>query len=175
MPAERPDLSLLDDVVAPRILDAMRASSQFLRENGIKHVLVGGLAVGAYGHPRATKDVDFLVGDNAFEHHGGGIVTMRAPIQVNGVAVDHVSVGAGETFLTDLLHTTPQTEGTPVVPLEALVYMKLKAGRAQDVADLVALIKSEIDLEACRAWLSRNAPQFLPKLAHVEAQARAEQ
>ena len=57
MAPRSPDLLLLDDTVAPRILDAMRAASARLTELGVRHVLVGGLAVGAWGHPRATKDV----------------------------------------------------------------------------------------------------------------------
>ncbi|MDR0495766.1 MAG: hypothetical protein LBG95_09110 [Treponema sp.] len=27
----------------------------------VKYLLVGGWAVGIYGHPRATKDIDFLI------------------------------------------------------------------------------------------------------------------
>jgi hypothetical protein len=29
------------------------------KELGVPHALIGGLAVGLHGHPRATKDVDF--------------------------------------------------------------------------------------------------------------------
>lgn len=32
-----------------------------LNSNNVKYLLVGGWAVGLYGHPRATKDIDFLV------------------------------------------------------------------------------------------------------------------
>src|SRR5205809_2111996 len=94
----RPDLALLEDVVAPKVLDALKIASRALANAGVRHVVVGGLAVGAHGYPRATKDVDFLVGDEAFEQHPGGLVTMRAgiPIQVNGVAIDLLSVGEGE-------------------------------------------------------------------------------
>ncbi len=62
-PTHLPDLSLLDGIVAPRVLDALRVASEQLTRVGIRHALVGDLAVGAHGHPRATKDVDFLVGD----------------------------------------------------------------------------------------------------------------
>ena len=34
---------------------------QFLNEHSVKYLLVGGWAVGVYGNPRATKDIDFLV------------------------------------------------------------------------------------------------------------------
>jgi hypothetical protein len=55
----KPDLSLLDDSVVPKVLDAMRAASKALTALGVRHVVVGGLAVGANGHPRATSDVVF--------------------------------------------------------------------------------------------------------------------
>jgi hypothetical protein len=84
---KRPNPDLLRDVVAERVLAAWQAASGALRTAGVRHVVVGGLAVGANGYPRATKDVDFLVGDDAFVHHAGGLVTMNPalPIQVNGV------------------------------------------------------------------------------------------
>ena len=34
---------------------------QCLNSNNVKYLLVGGWAVGLYGHPRATKDIDFLI------------------------------------------------------------------------------------------------------------------
>ena len=73
----KPDASLLVDVVAPRVLDACSAASNALARAGIRHVVIGGLAVGANGYPRATKDVHFLVGNEAFHHHAGGLVTMN--------------------------------------------------------------------------------------------------
>jgi hypothetical protein len=73
----KPDPALLDDVVAPKVLDAMRLASNALSALGVRHVVVGGLAVGANGNPRATRVVDFLVGDEAFEHHPGGFVSIN--------------------------------------------------------------------------------------------------
>ena len=59
-------LASLTDIVAPNVLlDALEVSRR-LTELGVPHALIGGLAVGVYGHPRATKDVDFLVGPEAF-------------------------------------------------------------------------------------------------------------
>ena len=34
---------------------------QCLNSNNVKYLLIGGWAVGMYGYPRATKDIDFLV------------------------------------------------------------------------------------------------------------------
>ena len=53
-----PDLRLLEGVVASPVLSAMRAASRALTSLGIRHAVAGGLAVGAYGYPRATQDVD---------------------------------------------------------------------------------------------------------------------
>ena len=90
----------------------------------IRPVVVGDLAVGANGHPRATKHVDFLVGAEAFEHHGK-LVTLRAglPFQVDGVAVDFRSPEADEPFLEAELAAAP---GEVIGPA-ALVYLKVKA------------------------------------------------
>ena len=95
------------------------------------------------------------------------------PIQVGGVAVDHLSVEPTEPFLQELLDGAPSS-GLHVIPIEPLVYMKLKAGRMKDLADVAELIKADIDVAKCRAWLAKNAPRLLPKLDAVEQQARTE-
>ena len=53
-------------VAAKVLLDAVR-TSQKLSELGVPHALIGGLAVGVHGHPRATRDADSLVGSEAFD------------------------------------------------------------------------------------------------------------
>ena len=78
----------LDDIfrfVAPAVRDAAVRTTAQLTQLGIRHALAGGLAVGAHGYVRTTSAADFLVGEEAFEHHGS-LVTFRAgvPIEVNG-------------------------------------------------------------------------------------------
>src|SRR6516165_7477795 len=88
-----PDLSRLQGVVAPEILDAAKVASRMLREAGVPHALAGGLAVGSHGYPRTTDNVRFLVGDEAFLHHAGGLVTLKVPlIAVGKVRIDMVSI-----------------------------------------------------------------------------------
>lgn len=176
MPREWPDLSELEGVVSSKVLDAMRVAHDELTKIGVPHLLVGGLAVGAYGYPRATKDVDFLVGDEAFELHGAGVVTLKpgVPIQVAGVLVDHVSAQANEEHLRSLLRQ-PHTGEPPVAPIEALVYLKLKSPRAKDRADVIELIKGGIDLERCRGYLGRHAAHLLLNFdSAIQAAAREE-
>jgi len=164
---------LLDDVVALRVLAAKDVASRALAALGVRHVLVGGLAVGANGYPRATKDVDFLVGDEAFEHHAGGFVTMKGgvPIQVNGVAIDLLSVQAGEEHLSTALEAPMGA----IIEAPQLIYLKLKSPRQKDRVDVIELIKAGIDIDACRAYLSQHAPSLSALFEDAVVKAAAEE
>lgn len=169
-----PDLQLLEGVVSDKVLTALRAAAAQLSKLGVRHWVVGGLAVGAHGHPRATKDVDFFVGDEAFEHHGAGLVTMKpgVPIQANGVIVDHLSA-QDEPFLSDEL--PPADVQLEVAPIEVLLYLKLKSPRAKDRADIIELIKAGADVARARAYLVLHAALLLPALEKAVEEARAEE
>lgn len=166
-----PDPSLLEGVVSPRVLDAMRAASSAMTALGVRHLVVGGLAVGANGYPRATADVDFLVGDEAFEHHAAGIVTMRVPVQVNGVAVDCLSIAADESHLLEALAAAPGS----FAPAPVLIYLKLKSPRFKDRADIVELVKAGIAVDETRQYLARYAPHFVESFNEAVLTARAEE
>jgi hypothetical protein len=165
MPPTLPDLALLEGVVAPRILDAMKAAAAQLAKLKIPFALAGGLAVGAYGYPRATKDVDFLVGDEAFETHEGGIVTISpgVPIQVGDVPVDSLSIRTDEKHLAKSLKDASSKGPIPILPLPALVYLKLKSPRRKDSADIVELLRVASDPGSVRAYIAKNAPELLEK------------
>lgn len=168
----RPDPSLLLGVVAPEVLDAMKVASLALKRVGVRHVVVGGLAVGAHGFPRATKDVDFLVGDEAFERHQGGLLTLRpgVPFQVNRVAVDFVGVDASEAFLAAAL----EAEAGSMIEGPPLVYLKLKSPRHKDRTDVIELVKAGLDVDLCRNYLSAHAPSFVAEFDDAVKRARAE-
>jgi hypothetical protein len=169
----RPDPSLLEGVVAPAVLDAMRVASAALERAGVRHVVVGGLAVGANGFPRATRDVDFLVGDEAFEQHAGGLVTLRpgVPFQVNGVAIDFIGAEADEGFLAASLDSEAgaMMEGPP------LVYLKLKSPRHKDRTDVIELVKAGLDVDRCRDYLAAHAPSYVGDFDDAVRRARAEE
>jgi len=176
MSETRPDLRLLEDAVAPRVLAAMRSASRELTSLGVRHALAGGLAVGAHGYPRGTQDVDLLVGGEAFERRAGGLVTLRAgiPIQIDGVSVDLLSAGSGEAFLEESL-APPIPGEIAVVPATTLVYLKLKSPRLKDRADVVELIKAGLDVEGVRQYLARNAPPLVARLDESITQAHTEE
>ena len=176
MGSEFPDLSLLTGVVAPEILNAMRAASAKLASSGIRHALAGALAVGAHGYPRASKDVDFVVGAEAFTVHEGGIVTINpeVPIRVGDVVVDPICAGPDEPHLTEALQRAPVSGGIPILPVEALVYMKLKSPRRKDAADVVELVKAGVDTAKIADYLARYAPGLTGKFKTLVSEAEAE-
>jgi hypothetical protein len=165
---------LLDAIVAPRVLQAMRAAAAEYERQGVRYALVGGLAVGAQGWPRATQDVDFLVDESAFEHRPGGLVLLKVPFQANGVPIDSLAPAQDEPFLAEERDRAPITAGIPVIGVEALVYMKLKASRMRDRVDVVELLKSGVDPEPCRRWLAVHAPAMGPGFEQLVEQALRE-
>lgn len=175
----QPDLVQLRGVVAPEILTAIAVASQKLREAGIPHALAGGLAVGAHGYPRTTDDVDFLVGDEAFLQHAGGLVTLKVPlIAVGNVRIDMVSFAPADEKeqLRAAVEHAPESEHIPIVPLTALVYMKLKANRQKDVADLVELLKrGRMDVPTIDGYLDLQAPALRHGWERVKAMAAREE
>jgi hypothetical protein len=177
---EGPDFAQLRGVVAPEILAAVEVASRTLQEGGVPHALAGGLAVGAHGYPRTTDDVDFLVGDEAFLKHAGGLVTLKVPlIAIGNVRIDMVSIDPS-TEETDQLRSAvehpPESERIPIVPIAALVYMKLKASRQKDLADLVELLKrGKIDIAAIDLHLQKYAPAFVHRWQQVKGIAAREE
>jgi hypothetical protein len=156
------DISDAFNFVAPRVRDAAIKAAAQLERLGIRHALAGGLAVGAHGYIRATADVDFLVGEEAFEHHGV-LVTFRpgVPIEVDGVRIDYLSPVALGAQLEDVLDAPAISQGLAVVPVEALIYMKLRARRRQDLLDVVELINAGADVRRVRNYLEQYASDLV--------------
>ena len=76
----------------PHYERAVREVSKLFSKAGIRHALVGALGANAYrDRPRTTEDIVFFVGDEAFDRHAGGLVTMRVPVvEFDGIDVDQV-------------------------------------------------------------------------------------
>lgn len=143
----------MDPTLAPTH-EALRAVLALLRRAGSPFRLVGGLAVVHHGYARYTADVDVLVTregsralDPLLEAHGFERAgPRRLTHTATGVRVDLLREG-------DVLHgrrraplpspaDVPCSESDPnVIGLAPLVSLKLDAGRAQDIADLVELLK----------------------------------
>ena len=168
----------LDDAfeaVAPKIRDAAQQVAAQLESLGVRYALAGGLAVGAHGYARATTDVDFFVGDEAFERHGQ-LVTFRPgiPIQVGGVTIDYLSPAGLASFMEEALDRPVRSGGLPIVPLEALIAMKLIAGRRRDLSDVVELLKRVANEEPIRSYLRTHAEDLLPEFESLLREAGQE-
>ena len=157
------DINDVLDFVAPKVRDAAIQGAAQLESLGIRHALAGGLAVGAHGYVRATATVDFLVGEEAFEHHGT-LVTFRpgVPIEVGGVRIDYLSPFALGAQLEEVLDNPPVSHGLAVVPIEALIYMKLRARRRQDLLDVVEPINAGINVTRARSYLEQYVADLAP-------------
>ena len=157
------DLKDIFRFVAPKVRNAAVLTAAQLEHLDIRYALAGGLAVGAYGYIRTTIDVDFLVGEEAFEHHGT-LVTFKAgvPIEVDGIRIDYLSPVLLGPQLEEVLDHPSTSEGLAIVPLEVLIYMKLVAKRRQDLLDVVELVKAGVDLKRVRDYLKRYAGDLVP-------------
>jgi hypothetical protein len=139
---------------------AVREVSKMLSDAGIRHALVGALGANAYrSRPRTTEDIDFLVGDEAFEKHAGGFVTMRVPVvEFDGINVDQVPLTDALRVVEEGLNRAPISEGVPIAAVDTIVIMKLLAGRTQDLADIEAIVGSGIDREVLKAAIQQTVP-----------------
>lgn len=166
------DLKEVFKFVSPRLRDAAITSANHLNQLGIRHALSGGLAVGAYGYIRATVDVDFLVGDEAFEHHGE-LVTFKpgVPIEVDGVRIDYLSPVSLGAQLEEVLDNPPKSEGLPIVPIEVLIYTKLLAKRRRDLVDVIELVNAGADVKHVREYLKQYASELVASFEDLVAEA----
>ncbi len=167
-PGREPDLERALRPV-PTYARAVREVSRMLAEAGIRHALVGALGANAYRvRPRTTEDIDFLVGDEAFETHAGGYVTMRVPVvEFDGIEVDQVPLTADLRVIEEGLQRSIVSDGVPIAPLDVIVIMKLMAGRTQDLADVEAIISSGADREGLENAVQRAIPDRLPTLKRL--------
>ena len=158
-PGGTPDLKRALRLV-PSYERAVREVSRMLAAAGIRHALVGALGANAYrNRPRTTEDIDFLVGDEAFESHAGGFVTMRVPVvEFDGIDVDQIPLTDALRVVEEGLNRAPVSEGVPIGPVDTIVIMKLLAGRTQDLADVEAIIASGADRAFLRSVVRGTVP-----------------
>jgi len=150
---------------------AVREVSKKFSEAGIRHALVGALGANAYrNRPRTTEDIVFLVGDEAFEVHAGGFVTMRVPIiEFDGIDIDQVPLTANLRVVEDGLNRAHVSDGVPIAPVDTIVVMKLVAGRTQDLADVEAIVESGADRDLLRSAVQAATPSRTDTLERLFA------
>lgn len=135
-----------------------------LDRSGIDYALVGGIAVGVWGAPRATKDIDLLIKPDDLVRakeslRQVGYSLEALPMQFSdGMRMQRVSkVGAGALMTVDFILVDANLEpawqsrsrrdtdvvSITVISRDALIAMKLSAGRPQDQADVIKLTEQD--------------------------------
>ena len=132
-----------------------------LNSNNVKYLLVGGWAVGIYGHPRATKDIDFLVSADknnlknlqkafldfqtppidikAFQTEGNVIRIGSSPTQID-VINKASGININDCFPRKNVIIIDNIE-IMVISREDLINNKMASGRYIDLADAEKLEK----------------------------------
>lgn len=164
----------------PKILRAAREMSKILKQKGIAHALIGGLAVAAYGYKRATGDADFLISGDAQDQLAGDMLGGEVhgkTIVFKGVVIDLLFPSREQGFLEAEIQKahTKNNNGIPTISQEALVYMKLIASRMKDNADIVELLKrGKIDKERVVKYLEKHRPDLVEDFEALALQAEHE-
>ena len=134
---------------------------QLLNINDVKYLLVGGWAVAAHGHPRATKDIDFFVSDDKdnIKKLEKVLVEFGAPpIDIEGFIKEDSFIRMGvEPIRIDIIKEASginiedcynrkklvNIDGIEIkiISVEDLIKNKTSTGRLQDIADAEKLKK----------------------------------
>ena len=138
-----------------RLPEEFKEFIQCLNLNDVHYLLVGGWAVGMYGHPRATKDIDFLmaIDQNNLEklHHAllefgsppvdlqsfkekGYVIRIgSSPIQID-IINDADGIDMHECFQRRVII---HVDGIAIniISKEDLIRNKKASGRISDIAD----------------------------------------
>jgi hypothetical protein len=139
---------------------------------GIRWLIVGGVATRAYMPERSTKDMDVLVRQedeqtvlSRLKAAGYEVVSpltvggwlARSP---KGVELD-ILLGHQEWLDEALAHPHLDPAGYPVIDLPYLVLMKLEASRSLDIGDLGRLLglAADAELDRVRQAVKHYAPQ----------------
>lgn len=135
----------------PAVEDTLPDLLPLLRATGRPFRIVGGVAVIHHGYVRSTRDVDVLITADhgldtlasafGFERVGATRLRHRSGTLVALLIAGTPSLRPGEAPYPEPWELDPSPRDPEVVGLQGLVKLKLAARRAQDRADLVALLK----------------------------------
>lgn len=163
------------------ILDVARDVSRVLQDADVSGVVIGGVAVVLHGHVRTTVDVDVLVldalepaaaalrsADYRFNRRRREFLKQNVPVHL--LTVEQVRLPPAEFVVIDHVRT---------VGLADLIQMKLDTGlrdplRAQDLADVIGLIRQNSLTGAFAARIAKHLRPDFRKLARAVQRARGE-
>jgi hypothetical protein len=152
--------------------------SEILRHAGVRHIVVGGVAVSCNGYGRTTQNVDYAVGECAFDYRDKALfLRPELPVKYLGIPIHYVApTNPFEQAMLEQYLTVPAKGDVPVMPIGPLSVMKLISHRHKDLADLVELIKRRrTEVEQIRAFVAENLPSQKDLFDSLVASAETEE
>jgi len=151
-----------------RLPDDFKEFIQCLNSNNVRYLLIGGWAVGMYGNPRATKDIDFLVAidnDNLanlqnallvfgappvdlerFKEKGNVIRMGSSPIMID-IINDADGIDINECYPRRKVMKIENID-ISIISVNDLIKNKKASGRTMDIADAERLEKQNKNLDS---------------------------
>ncbi len=139
---------LVSPGMSPMIVTALDSVADALQ--GVEFALIGGQAVFLHGYQRFSKDVDIgvivpvkqvaarLQNKGFRQLRGARFVEPRTSVEVDVVKLPRCAIPSVKS--PELRRVG--SHDLPVLDLETLIALKVKVGRIQDEADVVALLKT---------------------------------
>ncbi len=137
---------------------------RYLREQGVEHILIGGVAVAAHGYPRPSQDLDMVPDpDHAnLARLAQALVLLQArPAELGDFAADEIP--ADPTSVNDLARGGNFRLETELGPLDVMQWVG-----GIDTDDLYATL----DRDALVFWLG-DVPVRYCSLSHLRTMKRA--
>ena len=161
------------------LIQYLRELCLFLDKAGIEYMLVGGLAVGIWGEPRATVDIDFMVSFNMndfaalrqkINDSNAFIFIQDKPMTFEKISLLRATLKSNLDIFVDFLfadndfqkealmrrQTVEVADFTVNIPTpEDLVLLKLISGREQDILDakkIFGMQRGHLDIEYMQRW-----------------------
>jgi hypothetical protein len=165
-----------DPEPGPSLPEKVSAVRRCLRDEEIPHAIGGALAVGYYGEPRSTLDIDVnvFVPTSRWHHIREALGPLGIDLEVDEAELeraDEVQLEWGSNFIhlffsSDPLHeemlrdarTTPFNGGViPIVSPEHLVIRKALLDRTKDWLDIeqIFVATSPLDFQEIEIWLEK--------------------
>jgi hypothetical protein len=136
--------------------DDFKEFIQFLNEHKVHYLLLGGWAVGLYGNPRATKDIDFLIAtdDENIRKLQQALLAFGAPtvenrvfqekgnvfrMGISPIQIDIINEADGISFIECYEHKNIiRIDGIDITTISRndLIKNKKASGRHRDLADI---------------------------------------
>lgn len=161
------------------LLQYLRELCLFLDNSGIDYMLVGGLAVGIWGEPRATVDIDFMVSFNMndfaalrqkIDDSNAFIFIQDKPMIFEKISLLRATLKSNLDVFVDFLFADDEFQKgalqrrqavkvagfTVNIPApEDLILLKLVSSREQDILDakkIFGMQRGHLDMEYMQRW-----------------------